>query len=432
MLKKLLNRRDHFIWPLSSLVVARGIGLLKIFLLARESGPSVLGMVSFGLLFLAIFEGLTDFGIHQSIIQRQKVVSDVEEKNLWRLLFFRGLVLSILMIVISIYIIYCLKISSSILLIISFLPAVRGIIPISYYRLQASGDFRAYSLINTFAYFVDLCIALLFIQIGFGPLGFFVGVLISEISKFIICAYLFPEADRSWGVIDRKSIAEYTNYGKWIWRSSIINLITSQSDKLAAFFAAGNAGLGIYQMAYKIPQGMMLDPSLAIGQYLFPTLSRLKNNRQQAYKLYLIYNFAMSSISMILICIIIFNSKWIILNILGTEWINAQKSMIMLSISMGISVSFISSVSFLRSIGKPELATRASYFQIASLTLLYVMMYDQISIELISLIVAIGTMAHGIAMVYILIRRHFSAAAAIHALFLIVIGGIMLYYWRGK
>jgi len=62
-------------------------------------------------------------------------------------------------------------------------------------------------------------------------------------------------------------IGHYVGFSRWIWASSVINLLLNQFDKVVVGKLLGPAQLGGYQMSSRLAQMLLADAAIAMVEY---------------------------------------------------------------------------------------------------------------------------------------------------------------------
>ncbi|MEJ3644203.1 oligosaccharide flippase family protein [Pseudomonas bubulae] len=370
LIKKMNYKPDHPLWVVSQQVIVRGLMALKFLIAARLLGPEQIGLVGIALLSLATVEAMTDTGMSQAIIQNQKRISPNEAGAAWTLQVLRGLILGISLIILStpISIFFKLDESAQLIIIAAAIPVLRNSINPGYFLKQRDRNFKVVSFYESSAALLDFIISIIFIKLHFGAASILIGSIASETLKFTL----------SWTLVkikiipttQWKSIKELTNFGRWVWGSSIITMILNQLDKVLVAKLLGTAEFGLYQVASKIAQLLISDAITALGQFLFPTFSKKFRHSFQEAKKYFSKTIIRIGFSVALIATLVSALSTNILSIaLGEEWLAAAPVLRILSIGMFLGACITILVSFSRAVGKPQLVTQAVIIQLITLSI---------------------------------------------------------------
>ena len=366
LIQEMKKRPEHPLWVASQQILVRGLMALKFLIAARLLGPEQIGLVGIALLSLAIVEAMTDTGLSQAVIQHRKRIDKDEAGAAWTLQVCRGVVLGALLIASAtpIALFFETAASAQLIAISATIPVLRNAINPGLFITQRERNFRKISFYESSAAFLDFLASLILIKLGFGVTSILIGSIASETLKLILSwSWLKIETtpNTQW-----KKIRDLTNFGKWVWGSSIITLILNQLDKVLVVKFLGTNQFGLYQVASRIAQLLISDGVTALGQFLFPTFSEIfRTSYSEARKYFRKVIIAVSATIAILSILISLLAKNILS--LGVEWLSAAPILQILSIGMFFGACIAILVSFSRAIGKPQLVTQAVFVQLITL-----------------------------------------------------------------
>jgi len=361
--------QSHPVWVIANHFTSKSLMAAKFFIAASFLGPEKMGIAGLLLVIYAISESLTEFGLIHAVIQAKDEPKLKDLNSIWWSLALRGLCLAIILFGFgyfypieskfeSIFVFSALFISCSAL--------VKSLYSPNYYLAQRNRTFSRLFLYNGFAAIIDITVCLYCLYNNVDLLSIFISLLVSESVK-LITSYFFFGFDKN--IISRVTkptfkIEKYINFGKWIWVGNCNNIILNQSDKLLSGILLGTQQLGFYQMSSRIAQLGISDVAMAIGQYLFPTLSRLntgpKKEMEKTFSNYFCYMLIFSFIS----SSVLISSSGLLPNILGDDWGSSVVLLQILAITMSAGSLISVLVAFVRAEGNPKLVTISSFLQL--------------------------------------------------------------------
>ena len=385
--KNILNNKQHPFWVLLQQLISRVFVGIKFLILARMLGPEAIGLISVALISLATIEALTQLGIMESIVQREKTLDSKERDAIWTMQFLRGGIISTILFIISPLLVQIFNVPSSLnlLYVIALVPIFTNSVSIGLFQNIRNRNYRDVSIIELSTIILDLSIAVILVSILNSPLGVVLSQLITQIFRAIVSHMKFKTFPRFY--FNYKIVQEVNSYGKWIWGNSISSLITNQLDKILASRFLGATILGYYQMAQKFTQMSITDVSFALGQYFFSIFSKI-NRTEKKYLSHTFFNMLgiIMRFSIFTSAYLFINSSIIILIVLGEKWIELVFLLKLMLVSAGLRALLNVSVCYLRAIGNPRFVTVTSYIQLGiSIPLSIVGIYY---FEVIGLIVA--------------------------------------------
>lgn len=369
-LPRKLVRHDNVFWMLAQQVSVRGLQASKFLLAARYLGPQQIGLVGIATLTLAIVESLSDTGMAQAVVQRPNRVSSEEAGAIWLMQLLRGLALGVLLLALAVPITLLLQVptAAGLVMFAGVIPLVRNSSNPGVFLVQRERNFRRLSIYETASAVVDIGVSIFLIYRGVGELSILIGTVAGELLKVLLSWTWFRVPvipSFRWS-----KIKEFTDFGKWIWRGSVINLILNQFDKVLVARAIGAAELGLYQMAARLAQLIVADAAIAVGQYLFPTFSqkyRISSSTVNRYFKGVIS--ILLPLGVVVTMLLAFSADWIVGVLLGRSWLGAVPLLQIMSVSMFFGGLIAILVAYLRSIGAPQRVTQASMVQLCVLGL---------------------------------------------------------------
>jgi len=355
----------HPIWVILNQLTSKGLMALKFLVAATILGPELMGVIGSALLIYAISESISEFGFIHALVQSKEEPDNRELDFVWWSLFFRGMLLGGFIVTIG-YFIPLTEHKSEFVLsccLIALSAVIKAMPSVGLYLAQRNRLFNKIFFLSAIAASLDLLITLFVLFKYNSILSVFIGLLISEITKCSLSYYVFKFGFRKF-YNPINIIHKYVSYGKWVFGGNILNLILNQSDKLITGVMLGVTQLGIYQMSGRLAQLGLSDVAMAIGQYLFPSFSRLngKDNKQRnelfskAFTYMLV--FSISS------CFCIYFVAELVPLFLGGEWSDSSNILKLLALSMANGALISVLVAFHRALGFPKRVTLASLVQL--------------------------------------------------------------------
>lgn len=355
----------HPIWVVLNQLTSKGLIAVKFLIAASVLGPELMGVVGSALLIYAISESVSDFGFIHALIQSKDEPESNELDFVWWSLFFRGGALGGAIIIIGyfipmiehrdeFYISCCL---------IACCAVIKSMPNIGLYLAQRDRLFNKIFFLSAIAALFDLLVTLFLLFKYESLLSIFLGLFISELIKCTLSYFVFEYGFRKF-YNPFNIINKYVSYGKWIFGGNILNLLLNQSDKLITGTMLGVTQLGVYQMSGRLAQLGISDVAVAIGQYLFPSFSRLNNKdnnkRNELFSKAFTYMLVFSISS----CLCIYFVADLVPILLGIEWQESTNILKLLSLSMANGALISVLVAFHRAIGFPKRVTVASLIQL--------------------------------------------------------------------
>jgi O-antigen/teichoic acid export membrane protein len=273
------------VWLIISKVSERIFSFIRLVILARLLAPYDFGLMGVALLTMSILETFSQTGFQSALIQK-KEDTDSYLNTAWTVSILRGLILFVILYFISPYAAIFFKAPQAKLIIqligFSILLSSFNNIGIIYFRkeLEFNKEF-IYQLSGTLADFI-VAVAAAIILKNVWALVF--GLLAGNAIRLILSYHLHPY--RPHFNLEPKKIKNLSNFGKWIFGSSIVVFLATQGDDLFVSKILGIVALGFYQMAFRLAN----LPSSEIGilsRIAFPIYSKLQDDLPKLKNAYL-------------------------------------------------------------------------------------------------------------------------------------------------
>ncbi len=352
-------------WVLLQQVAVRGLVALKFLAIGRILGPTAIGSVSVALLAVAIAESLSDTGLAQAVIQGRETPSRNELGAVWTTLVARGLFVALLLLAAAPLLRsqFHLRDSLWLLQLAASLPLIRGLCSPAYFVVQRERRFRHVAAIEIAASLVDCTSGIALAVAGAGAYAVLIGMALGESLKSVLSWLTMrprPPLAPRWS-----GIGHYVAFSRWIWASSVVNLVLNQFDKIVVGKMLGPAQLGAYQMSSRLAQMLLADAAIAMSQYLFPTFSaHYRSDAARAARLFKRY-LAVAAGGLVLIVLLL---RWLAAPlfalVLGAQWMPAVPLFRIFVINMALGAIIAVLVAYLRALGDARATTHASIMQV--------------------------------------------------------------------
>jgi O-antigen/teichoic acid export membrane protein len=355
-------------WVLLQQVAVRGLVALKFLAIGRILGPTAIGSVSVALLAVAIAESLSDTGLAQAVIQGREAPTHTELGAVWTTLMARGAFVALLLLALAPVMAAQFHLDGSILLLqlAAVLPLLRGAASPTYFVVQRERRFKHIAAVEIAAACADCAVGLLLAIAGAGAISVLIGMALGEALKSTLTwATMRPRPPIA---LRWHGIGHYVAFSRWIWASSVVNLVLNQFDKLVVGKMLGPAQLGAYQMSSRLAQMLLADAAIAMSQYLFPTFSaHHRSDAARAARIFQLYLVA-AGFGLALIVVLL---RWLAAPlfslVLGPQWMPAVPLFRIFVINMALGALIAVLVSYLRAVGDARAATQASLMQVVVL-----------------------------------------------------------------
>lgn len=309
----------------------RVISFLRIAILARLLVPSQFGLFGIATLVLNFLEILTETGVNIVLVQVRGRIEEFID-SAWVVSIVRGILLFVIIIVSAPFIAGFFKTPQAleIIILIAFVPLIRGFINPAEVKFQKELKFKYEFLLRSSIFFVDSAVAVFFILFTHSVYGLVLGLIAGAIFEVIV-SFIFIKPTPRFN-FNKKYTKEILHKGKWVTSYSILGYFGDQGDNIMVGRILGTSSLGIYQMIYKISILPLSEISDAVNRVVFPIYVQILNEKDRLRNAFLKTSLLVTFLISILGLIIFMFPKEIILIVLGDGWVTGADTLRVLSV----------------------------------------------------------------------------------------------------
>lgn len=263
------------LWNLGGNWLSRGLGIVKIIILARLLSPLDFGILGLAILSINSLNVFSETGIEVALIQRQKV-RKIEFDTAWTIKIIRGCVLFVLLFLCSGW--FASYFNNSVLapvlkiMAISFL--LEGITNIGIVFFQKELEFKKKVFLELTAdvagFITAIIMAFLFRNVWALVLGSIVWGFVKCLGSYRVHPFR-PRIRWDWPVTK-----DLLHFGKHIFWITLCTFIITSGDDVIIGKLLGLTTLGFYTMAYNIANIPVHSLSSIIGNVSLPAYSLIQ------------------------------------------------------------------------------------------------------------------------------------------------------------
>ena len=261
-------------WAYGSYAGGRVLTLVSTAILARLLAPSDFGLVALALTFIALLETLSDLGVSQALVI---VKRETEEKaeTVFAISVAVGAVLALLVAL-------CGLVAAPFF----DAPELRAILPVlglnllirslgtTHYALaQKSIEFRSRTAAELGDVVARGVVGIALSLAGFGAwslvIGYVAGSVIFSATLFTLVPWRPRFSPR------RRDVRELMSFGGTLTLVNILAALIANVDYLIVARVLGQTALGLYSLAFRLPELLVLNLSVVAGRVLFPAFATL-------------------------------------------------------------------------------------------------------------------------------------------------------------
>ncbi len=347
-------------WTASLKFTTRILTLLRISFLARIFSPAQFGFYGIASLVLSLIEILSETGINIFLIQKRENV-DKYINTAWFISIARGIIISILILLLSPFIISFFNMDGylHLLIIISIVPFVKGFINPAIIFYQKNLRFKNEFFFRFSIFLIESLFIVVIAYITREVYSIALGMIVSALMEVILSFVVMPS--RPSFKYNSRYIKEVLSKGRWVTVSGIFNYLFHNFDDMVVGKVLGASSLGLYQVAYKISILPITEISDVVSKVTFPVYVKIRNDKKRLKKAFLKSLSLISMLSMLFGAFVLVFASEIIMLALGEKWLGIipfLRILIVFGVIRGISGS-TSALFF--AVGKQEYVSMVTF-----------------------------------------------------------------------
>lgn len=306
-------------WSAAQRVTIRGVSVLRVAVLARLLSPAEFGIFGIATITLALLEVFLETGVNVFLIQEK---SDIKKyiDSAWVASIGRGIIMSLLLIGFAPFVASFFKSPESlgVLILIGFVPLLRGFINPSIIYFQRDIKFHKEFWYRTSLFLIDTVVTIILVFLTHSVYGLLIGMLASIFSEIVISFFFAsPRPKLNFNVEYIKLIL---HRGKWVTLFGIFGYLAQEGDTIAVGRMTNIASLGQYNMAYTIAI-LPIEASDVVNQVVFPVYTKIAHDRTRLFRAFFRTTVLLTAgISLVSVFIYCFTTPLVSI-FLGAKWV---------------------------------------------------------------------------------------------------------------
>ncbi|MCL4416290.1 MAG: oligosaccharide flippase family protein [Actinobacteria bacterium] len=319
----------------------RAGSILRTSFLARLLTPAQFGLIGIATLVLSLIEIFTETGINVFLVQKSNKIEEYVN-TAWIVSIFRGFIIGLLIIIGANFISVFFNSPSvyKLLILISFVPMIRGFVNPSVVQFQKDLRFDREFYFRSFLFLVESIVAVSYAFVYKTPDSIVIGLLVSAVFEVILSfALLKPIPSPALKINKLKAIL---SSGKYITAAGIFNYLFQNLDNIIVGKTMGTVSLGFYSVAYKISIIPITEISDSISKVTFPVYAKISGDLVRLRKAFIKTTMVISLFCISFGIVLLFFTKELVLIVLGSQWLEAVpviKALTVFGVVRGISGS---------------------------------------------------------------------------------------------
>ncbi len=309
-------------WMAFLRATTRGLAFVRLAVLARVLDPFQFGIYGIASLVLSLLEIFTETGVNVVLVQSKDKITKYLN-TAWVVSIFRGVLISILMIVLSYpaSLFFKSRESFGIILFLSIVPLLRGFINPMIVNFQKELEFNKEFYLRSAVFLIDAFVSVILGIITKSAYCLAFGLLAGVILEIFLSFYFVRPTPKF--EFEKRRLSYVINNGKWMTFAGIFDYLFRNGDDMVVGRILGASSLGLYQVAYKISTLPVSETGQVFNKVAFPLFSKISENkrflRSTFFKTLLAISFFVLPFGVILFSF----AEFLIPFVLGEKWISA-------------------------------------------------------------------------------------------------------------
>jgi lipopolysaccharide exporter len=342
------------VWMLTLRITVRGLGIVRIFVLARILTPDDYGLVAIALLIIEMANQLTATGFNTALIQKK---GDIEGylDIVWTMLVIRGLLLGILIFVTAPLVasLFDAPTATPIIQAMGTVLVLRGLVNSGVVYFDKELEIHKRFIWQMSSTIAEIIVSITTALILHNAWAIVFGAIVGSFIYVILSFFVHPYRPRL--KYDYQKAKELFGFGIWVLFNAVALFVFLRADSIFVGRLLGVTALGLYTMAITIGRPIA-DEVGAIGDSVtFPVYSKLQDNHIKLCQAFSVSIEAVALISFPLAVTIFLLASDFVPLLLGNQWISAIPAMRIVVVSAAIYTLQSTGGQLLLAVGKPRL-----------------------------------------------------------------------------
>ncbi len=266
-----------------SYLVSKGVNLLTTIILARLLTQEAFGIVGFAVTAMSFLDAVRDIGIEVAVIQRRENIEEASHTAFW-ISIISNIFIWLFTVAISplVAAFFHQPLVVIILPVLSFSFVISSVGNVHDALLKRDMKFGRRIIPSLGESLIKSVVSVGLALSGGGVWALVIGQLAGRTVFTIIAWRIVPFRPR-WQ-FSRRIGSELIRYGYKVSIDSLLSALQANIDYVFVGFFLGDAALGVYTVAYRVPEMVIINLCLVVAQVLLPAYSILQENMDQLRK----------------------------------------------------------------------------------------------------------------------------------------------------
>ncbi|XGV97745.1 MAG: oligosaccharide flippase family protein [Leptolyngbya sp. BL-A-14] len=273
------------IWTISGYGISQLLRFGSNLALTHLLFPELFGLMALVGVFIGGLHLFSDIGIGPSIIQNRRGDEPIFQNTAWTLQVLRGILLWLCCVVIAFPVSHFYREPQLLWLLplVGLNSVISGFNSTGLYTLNRNLSVKELSLFELMGQLITVGVTLIWAWFDKSIWALVAGGLTSSIYQLVRSHQLNPGAPNRF-VWEAKAVQQIVSFGKWIFLSTAMTFLSTQSDRLVLGRLLSIEMLGIYGIAYTLAD-IPKQLTMAIGgKVIFPMYAKLADLPREEFR----------------------------------------------------------------------------------------------------------------------------------------------------
>ncbi len=365
--QQIARKTAHAIfWNYASYGLGKGLVFLTTAILARLLTPAEFGIVGYATLAIAYLTVLRDLGLGPALIQRREDI-DEASNTVFSLNLIMGAVLAATTFAIAPLVASYFRepLVTPLLRVLAFNFVINAFGSVHVVRLQRELEFQKKLIPDVGHSIIKGVVSIGLALLGFGVWSLVIGQMAGAITSVALSWIVFPWRPRL--SIKPRLARALLGFGVSVIGVDVISVVYDNLDYLIIGRMFGNADLGIYTQAYKLPELLVLSMLWVMTKALFPAYAKMQDDPDALRRGFLTTIRLVQIICLPISLGLVIAARPIVLVAFGDQWLAAVPIVRVLAL-----FALVSSIGFnvgdvYKAVGRPDILVKLELFTLALL-----------------------------------------------------------------
>lgn len=345
------------IWNYASFGLGKGMVFITTAILARFLTPDDFGTVAFATIAVTYLSILKDLGLGPALIQRRQHIEEAAS-TVFTLNLLLGTVLTLIGLAAAplVAAFFHEPLITPILRWLSLTFVLNALGAIHLVRLQRELEFRLKLIPDLGRAVVKGGVSIGLALAGYGVWALVIGQLAGVVAGVILSWIVFPWWPRL--AIDMKLARRLLNYGLSLVGVDALTVATDNLDYLIIGYAFGNTALGIYTLAFRLPELLVLNPLWVMAAAIFPAYATVQDQPEVLRRGFLVTMRFVTILTVPLALGLVLAADPLVRIAFGEQWLDAIPIVSILALFVLVRAISFNAGDVYKAVGRPDVLVK--------------------------------------------------------------------------